>query len=418
MKRVVEFDLVTKSEPNQRFASTAGMFAKAARTKAQREAVRAVLRSSLGSPPPLHVVQVGDRFEPVGAVGMAVRNTIAVTLTRIAPGLLDAFENLPAALKAIVDEVAAWCGPKDNDPIYTWKAEQRKSEAGIYRVELAIVDKLTGADRVVRLAETRSAGVEAERRVKRAITKATKKPQRDGPCGCGATGLGLRGFHYPGASGCAKPTVRDLHAAAERLLVPPRDPGSEQAARELADCTTCAVRAPHPCKKRVPGRMVFGVHVARAIAAGLHVPDDDRAKVKPARALRGPRKLVPAARPAGQAVLPILAAWCALPWEQAPCASCDLVRRIGGDSLTEAARLAVQSRCPTCGGTGRAKGRVLTRAARYDGLDEPPTTITASVPAEHVQRYGSTVTLTRQKFTSGATGPCWVYATTDERTTT
>lgn len=375
MKRVVEFDLVTKSEPNQRFASTAGMFAKASRTKAQREAVRAVLRSSFGSPPPLHVVQVGDRFEPVGAVGMAVRNTIAVTLTRIAPGLLDAFENLPAALKAIVDEVAAWCGPKDNDPIYTWKAEQRKSEAGIYRVELAIVDKLTGADRVVRLAETRSAGVEAERRVKRAITKAKK-------------------------------------------ATPDRDPGEERSARDLAPCPTCRMMIHVGCNHEVPGRMVFGVHISRAIAAGLHVPDDDRAKVKPARALRGPRKLVPAARPAGQAVLPILAAWCALPWEQAPCASCEGVRRIGGDSLTEAARLAVQSRCPTCGGTGRAKGRVLTRAARYDGLDEPPTTITASVPAEHVQRYGSTVTLTRQKFTSGATGPCWVYATTDERTTT
>ena len=376
MRRVVEFDLVTKIEANARFASQAGMFAKAARTKAQREAVRAVLRSSLGSPPPLHVVQVGDRFEHVGAIGLAVRNTIAVTFTRIAPGqTADAWENLPGAFKGVKDEVAAWLGVDDAEGAgIEWKPPaQEKSATGVYRVRIEIVDKLTGADRVVRLAETRSAGVQAERRVKRAITKAKK-------------------------------------------ATPDRDPGEEKSAREVADCTTCGALRGEACQaqKAPHTRMLFGVHVARAHAAGLHVPDDDRAKVKPARAARGPRKLVPAARPAGQAVLPMLRAFACLPWENPPCSVCGGT----GNRPNLGPRGPLTETCGGCNGTGRAKGRVLTRAARYDGLDDPPTTITASVPAEHVQRYGSTVTLTRQKFDSRATGPCWVYATTDERTTT
>lgn len=355
MRRVVEFDLVTKSEANRRGNSKIAQVIHAKEVKAQRAAVGAVLRANL-TPPPLHVVKGhGDRFERVGtAIGMTERNTIAVNLTRIAPGLLDD-DNINAALKHVRDEIAAWVlVPNDRDPIFRWSVPpaQEKADAGVYRVRIEIVDKLTGPDRVVRLAETRSAGVQAERRVKQAIKKATKKP-----------------------------TVRDLHATAERLLSPPRDPGEERSAREIALCSTCGAPLYRPCYPG-KGRMIFGVHVARARAAGLHVPDDDRAKVRPARAAHGPRKLVPAARPAGQTVLPILAAWCAFPWEQG------------------------------------AKGRVLTRAARYDGLDDPPTTITASVPAEHVQRYGSTVTLTRQKFDSRATGPCWLYATKDERTTT
>lgn len=353
MKRVVEFDLVTRSEPNQRFASHAGMFAKAARTKAQREAVRAVLRSSLGSPPPLHVVQVGERFEAVGAVGMAVRNTIAVTLTRIAPGLLDAFENLPAALKAIVDEVAAWCGPKDNDPIYTWKAEQRKSEAGVYRIELVIVDKLTGADRIVRLAETRSVGVQTAARVKRAVKKAKLAPA-------------------------------GTEDASPRMLVPCKVHGA-------AIGEVCS-----PLFFMSTGNIC----PARARLAGLVTAAE---RVVP-RLPPGPRKFVPAARPAGQTVLPMLRAFALLPWEN----ECDVCVGTGLPAGTD---------CEKCGGSGHAKSRVLTRAARYDGLDEPPTTITASVPAEHVSRYGSTVTLTRQKFDSRATGPCWLYAT-DERTKT
>lgn len=370
MRRVVEFDLVTKSEANRRGNSKIAQVIHAKEVKAQRAAVGAVLRANL-TPPPLHVVKGhGDRFERVGtAIGMTERNAIAVNLTRIAPGLLDD-DNINAALKHVRDEIAAWVlVPNDRDPIFKWSVPpaQEKGPQGCYRVRIEIVDKLTGPDRVVRLAETRSAGVQAERRVKRAIAKASKKP--DG------------------------------------------DPGEERSARDLSQCTTCRSPIHVACNLKVPGRTVFGVHVARARAAGLHVPDDDRAKVKPARAARGPRKLVPAARPAGQTVLPMLRAFAELPWENPKCETC----------LGEGRAAPVcfpRTPCRACGGTGRAKGRVLTRAARYDGLDEPPTTITASVPAEHVARYGRTVTLTRQKFDSKATGPCWVYATKDERTTT
>lgn len=399
MRRVVEFDLVTKSEANRRGNSKIAQVIHAKEVAKQRAAVGAVLRSNF-APLPLHVVRVGTRFERVGhAIGVTERNAITINLTRIAPGLLDD-DNIGAALKHVRDEIAAWVGvPNDRDPIFKWSVPpaQEKSATGVYRVRIEIVDKLTGADHVVRLAETRSAGVQAERRVKRAITKAKK-------------------------------------------ATPDRDPGEEKSARDLAPCSTCRAPIHEGCRADVAGRMVFGVHISRAIAAGLHVPDDDRAKVKPARAARGcsfaikgshcpkhgsidncpppPRKLVPAARPAGQAVLPMLRAFAALPWENPKCASCSgsgvsvwKVDDSGGALCPGAA-------CGGCDGTGRAKGRVLTRAARYDGLDEPPTTITASVPAEHVQRYGSTVTLTRQKFDSKATGPCWVYATTDERTTT
>ncbi len=394
MRRVVEFDLVTRSEANRRGNSQIAQVIHAKEVKAQRAAVGAVLRANL-TPPPLHVVKVGDHFERVGTViGMTERNTIAVDLTRIAPGLLDD-DNIGAALKHVRDEIAAWVlVPNDRDPIFKWSVPpaQEKADAGVYRVRIEIVDKLTGPDRVVRLAETRSAGVQAERRVKRQAAKEVK-----------------RAAAYRANGGAAQPTVRDLHATAERMLSPPRDPGEERSAREIAPCSTCGAPLYRPCYPG-KGRMVFGVHVARAIAAGLHVPDDDRAKVKPARAARGPRKLVPAARPAGQTVLPILAAWCAFPWEQ-PCGG-QPVHRFGPPERAT----------PTCSWCGKpwpcAKGRVLTRAARYDGLDEPPTTIIASVPAEHVQRYGSTVTLTRQKFDSRATGPCWLYATKDERTTT
>jgi len=380
VKRVVEFDLVTKSEANRRGNSKIAQVIHAKEVKAQRAAVGAVLRANL-TPPPLHVVNVGTRYERVGvAIGMTERNAITVNLTRIAPGLLDD-DNIGAALKHVRDEIAAWVlVPNDRDPIFKWSVPpaQEKSAPGVYRVRIEIVDKLTGEDRIVKLAETRSAGVAAERRVKQAIAKAKKG-------------------------------------------TPDRDPGEERSARDVTDCTTCGAPRCRPCYPKAGVRMVFGVHVARARAAGLHVPDDDRGKVKPARTPRGcsfaikgshcpkhgsidncpppPRKLVPAARPAGQTVLPMLRAFVALPWEQPICSA------LCSDGKTR--------------GTGRAsKGRVLTRAARYDGLDDPPTTITASVPAEHVQRYGSTVTLTRQKFDSKATGPCWVYATTDERTTT
>jgi hypothetical protein len=57
---------------------------------------------------------------------------VRVTLTRMFGGrnkALDAHDNLPASLKACVDEVAATYGVPDNDPQLTWKAKQNRADA-------------------------------------------------------------------------------------------------------------------------------------------------------------------------------------------------------------------------------------------------------------------------------------------------
>ena len=179
MRRVIEFDLVTKSEANRRGNSTIAQVIHAKEVAAQRAAVRDVLRAHLGTPPPLHVVQLGDgTFTRPGpsAIGYTVPNKLTINLTRIAPGTLDD-DNIGASLKHVRDEIAAWCGvPNDRDPLYRWSVPpaQEKAAPGVYRVRIEILDKLTGEERIVKLAETRSAAVEAERRVKKAINAQVK----------------------------------------------------------------------------------------------------------------------------------------------------------------------------------------------------------------------------------------------------
>lgn len=65
-----------------------------------------------------------------GRVTMADRLT--VTLTRYSSGVgLDPFDNLPAALKPVVDGVADALGLKnDRDPRVTWVAKQEKCPRG------------------------------------------------------------------------------------------------------------------------------------------------------------------------------------------------------------------------------------------------------------------------------------------------
>ena len=106
----VEFDLVTKSEANERFASKGGMFAKAHRVASQRKAVKEAL-GKLGAPP-------SPFFTPEGAApSFTLPNRIEITITRIGPGTLDAHDNLRAALKAVVDAVCEdWIGLRDDDP--------------------------------------------------------------------------------------------------------------------------------------------------------------------------------------------------------------------------------------------------------------------------------------------------------------
>jgi len=424
MRRVIEFDLVTKSEANRRGNSTIAQVIHAKEVKAQRAAVRDVLRAHLGTPPPLHVVQLGDgAFTRPGpsAIGYTVPNKLTINLTRIAPGTLDD-DNIGASLKHVRDEIAAWCGtPNDRDPLYKWSVPpaQEKAAPGVYRVRIEILDKLTGEERVVKLAETRSAAVEAERRVKKAISAQVKARgiyhAEDAAKGASSSARAKAERAFAKVTGKAREAARriedplelgDHHADARRPTPPrpDRDPGEERSAKSVTGCTTCGAAMGFPCVRSGVERLVFGVHVARARAAGLYVPEDDRGAVKPARAPRGARKLAPVAQ------LPLQRAFVALPWEQPACRTCFGADRRVSEGLTPCAD------CPDCAGTGRGKGRVLARAPRYDGLDEPPTTITAGVPSEHVARYGTTITLTREPFTSPQTGRCWLYTTTKETT--
>lgn len=344
MIRSVEFDLETKSEANQRFATKAGMFAKSARVQKQRAAVRDVLAAHFEAP----------RLQLNGAV-----NKLVVMLTRIAQGELDD-DNLRGALKAVRDAIASWVGTNDRDPLIAWEYGQQRAAQHVYRVRVEIRDLAPGEPKVFILAETASAGRAAKSRVKRLVNAAVKGP-----------------------------TVRKA---------PARDAGDEQPARELADCTTCGAKVPTPCVRSGVERLVHGVHVARARAAGLHVEPDDRAAVKPAR---GVRRVVPPAQPA----LVFRKSWAMLPWEQPACPSCD-----GVGCTSEATEPTVY--CPACKGTGRA-GRRLAHLPRFDALDNPPPLVRYAVPPEHAARWPErTITLHRRPTSSPKLGEIWLYETT------
>lgn len=408
MKRSVEFDLLTKSEANLRFASRAGMFAKAGRVKTQREATRDELARSFGRPPPAHVVQLpGDvpRFAAVGsAIGLTVRHAIGVHLVRIAPHRLDD-DNVRGALKAIRDEVAAWLGRDDGERELRFTYDQEQRGADVYRVRIEVTDKLAGDDVVIVRAEQASEGRKAKSRVKRAITASSSARKKAAAsfskltghaCDPSATGKArIPGYHGP----C---NVDDMQRSTPKRR-PDRDPGDEEHARDLAPCTTCRAALHEGCDRSVPGRTVFGVHVARARAAGLYVPEDDRGDVKPARAPRGARRVVPAASPASRP-----RSYALFAWEQTPCPKC------GGDGHAQTIT-DPPIPCGTCHGTGR-KGLVLAPLVRYDTVDAPES-ITIPVPSAHSTTYGDNATLHRRAFNSKTLGMIWLFEKRRESTT-
>lgn len=62
-----------------------------------------------------------------------------ITLTRISPGTMNAWDGLPASLKAIVDGIADAFGLPDEDPRFTWaQPRQRKGPRGVHAVEALI----------------------------------------------------------------------------------------------------------------------------------------------------------------------------------------------------------------------------------------------------------------------------------------
>lgn len=474
MIRSIEFDLETFSPNAVRFATQKGQRAHAERVKKQRKAVHDVLVKHFGAQVPGRFVVLGPEVKP---------NRIAVSFTRMAAGTLDAEENLPMAFKHVKDEIADWCGAKsDRDPIFTWGPyEQSKAAPHVQRVRLVIEDLTPGEPRRVVLAEMASAGREASARVRRQVTAQTKAhrsvcdptatgktpiPGYIGPCTVrdlerptkrlgGIVQAGRVLSYQPeatarGASSAARgraeaafarltgtPTATDLRDAAEGALqrraireklpgsgkVANRDPGDEAHARDLADCETCGAKVPSPCRLDVGGRVVFGVHVARARAAGLHVPADDRAAVRPARvekhlahwtdhaiahaqgvidrADRAIAKCRKLATVPGQARLVARRVYLALPWQQQPCQMCD------GEGCMQGYQ--GRPRCEECNGRGHLVKR-LAREQRLEGVEVDRPTHEVRVPVEHRARWGDVVTLHRGERTIAPHGVCWVYA--------
>lgn len=67
-----------------------------------------------------------------------LRTPRIITLTRVAPRMLDSHDNLPRALKAVVDGICDALGVKDNDSRLTWRYAQRKGDVRQYAVEVEI----------------------------------------------------------------------------------------------------------------------------------------------------------------------------------------------------------------------------------------------------------------------------------------
>lgn len=57
------------------------------------------------------------------------RPPLAITLTRVSPGKLDAHDNLRSALKSVVDAVADYFGVDDADPRIEWRYQQARGKA-------------------------------------------------------------------------------------------------------------------------------------------------------------------------------------------------------------------------------------------------------------------------------------------------
>lgn len=187
-----------------------------------------------------------------------------------------------------------------------------------------------------------------------------------------------------------------------------RDPGDEARPEALADCETCRAKVGTRCTRIGEERLVYGVHVSRARAAGLTVPADDRAAVRPARSKIGAnvqksgqmftRKL---ATVPGQARLVARQAFVAYPWRQPVCDACSGEGRHhvdGAESWT----------CSRCDGRGH-RLRDLTREPLLEDVRSDRPQATFNVPLAHRARWGDQVTLYRREWDLPGRGRCWVY---------
>lgn len=346
------FDLITKRERNQRFASHGGAMAAAARQKKARGTARETLARAFGKPPGLF-------YTPEGASpSYTDPNPITVRMWRIGPGWLDS-DGPDDALKACRDGVADWLGIDDRNAGVDWpRGLQEKTPPGTpWRVRIEVTDASPGPDRVVVLASE---------------IPSTRKQN---------------------GQGRKRPKGR-----------PDGDPGEELAACMLVACTDDRCRAPVmvPCK--ATSGLVYGVHLARAEAAGIRITADVfrrmglQSDARKAAPRTGVRKM------ARQVALPLVRCYARLPWEQATCMACG---GAGGRTLPFADFATLVGTCDTCRGTG-TRGMSLRIETRVDGLS-PPGSLAYMVPEQHRARWGQQVTLYRRSTSAAGLGTITVY---------
>ena len=342
------------------------------------------------------------------------------------------------------------------------KGERAASSAARSKAEAAFA-KVTGRDKFDKrvrspaeqdadavAAELRSCGVKVERkgnvlapvRVPAGSEDATPRMLVDCPaCGakrgivCTTAGKLVGGVHVERAR------LAGLKVAADRV-VPVKPTGARKMAREVpkdleamraqarsATCSTCDRGGGFECwdlsdhDRQTSPSFEYGVHVARARAAGLPpfpcVADLD-AGAKPVLVD------VPASLGVheGLAVKPAwiwhpgrgAEVWLALPW--GVCGACGGRGRFTGfeDAFRllddPAHRPSITTNCADCHGTGRAPLYVRRSAGEQKS---PLECITFNVPAEHVPVFGRTVTLVRGVHITRAGRLCWMFRAKEGR---
>jgi hypothetical protein len=123
----VHVPIITVSEANRRDHFRV----KAKRVASQRDTVAWSMRAKAGSRP---------------GIVAALSHGLVVTLVRCSPRSLDSHDNLRSALKATVDELAAWLGlASDSDLRVTWGYRQERRVPPHVRVEFRVRDTETTA---------------------------------------------------------------------------------------------------------------------------------------------------------------------------------------------------------------------------------------------------------------------------------
>lgn len=477
MIRSVEFDLETWSPNAERFSSEKGRHGRDNKIRAQRKAVRETLNRAFGAVVPMPNVLAGNvmqpnrirvRFTRIAAGTLDAEENLPMSFKHVKDEIAEwcGFANdrhpifawgpyeqekaPPRVLRVrlVIEDLT----PGERAPVVL-AATAHIAREDTARVKKRVAEELKrrGAVQVYRPEEgARAASSGARARAEASFAKLTGKSPSTvrealGVSMGAALTTAMAADARPTANSLSgwsdmivKPTATDLRDAAERLGLAPgaeraperqeslqskgsilgqnrrRDPGEEARPETLADCGTCRAKIPARCTRVGDERMVYGVHVSRARAAGLTVPADDRATVRPARTV-APRcaatNEVAGARSVnrrvatvpGQARLVARQAFVAYPWRQPVCDACE-----GRGALIGVERDKLATRCGPCEGRGH-RVRELTREPLLEDVRIVRPVATFNVPLAHRARWGDQVTLYRRERDLPGRGRCWVY---------